>query len=259
MRHDAPAPDPPSGPVGEDGLDIGAFCRQVEAHLCRVNGGHLVRIVGPAFEMVAGWASEGMPLRVVLHGVDRTIARLTAKGPRRRPVRIEFCEADVRDACDQWRRAVGAHAVGAGGAATPGEAASAAPAGRLTSLPKHLERVLVRLSSLAATRPLPAALPAAISEAIAEVDGCLDAARGVRGEARTALLARLAGVEQTLTEAAVAALTAGQRQQLDDQVQRELAPYRSQMPAPAFRDAQQALLGELTRRHFGLPQVRLDG
>ncbi len=41
---------------------------------------------------------RALPLRVVLHGVDRTVARLTAKGPRRRPVRIEFCEADVRDA-----------------------------------------------------------------------------------------------------------------------------------------------------------------
>src|SRR6187549_31862 len=104
--------------------DIGAFCRAVEAHLCRVNGGHLVRIVGPAFELVAGWAKEGLPLRVVLHGVDRTVARLTAKGPRRRPVRIEFCEADVRDATDQWRRAVGVHA-----AATQAATASSAVAG----------------------------------------------------------------------------------------------------------------------------------
>ena len=34
-------------------IDIGAFCRAVEAHLCRVNGGHLVRIVGPAFDVAA--------------------------------------------------------------------------------------------------------------------------------------------------------------------------------------------------------------
>ena len=114
--------------------DIGDFCRAVEAHLCRVNGGHLVRIVGPAFDLVAGWAREGMPLRVVLHGVDRTVARLTAKGPRRRPVRIEFCEADVRDASDQWRRAVGVHAL----TRDAGPTSSAdvdAPALRLPSLP----------------------------------------------------------------------------------------------------------------------------
>ena len=257
MRSDAPRPSGDATATGEDTVDVGAFCRQVEAHLCRVNGGHLVRIVGPAFELVAGWASEGMPLRVVLHGVDRTIARLTAKGPRRRPVRIEFCEADVRDAYDQWRRAVGARAVVAG---PIGAAEAPAPAvSRVPSLPKHLERVLVRLSSVAATRPVPVSLAAAISEAIVETDRCLDAARGARGEVRSALLERLTGIERALTTAAVAALTAADRQRIDDQVQRELAPYRQQMPAPAFHDAQQALLGDLTRRHFTLPQVRLDG
>ena len=102
-QHAVP-PDPP------DGQDIGEFCRQVEAHLCRVNGGHHVRIVGPAFELVSGWVQEGIPLRVALHGIDRTVTRLTARGSRRRPVRIEFCDADVRDAFDQWRKAVGVHA-----------------------------------------------------------------------------------------------------------------------------------------------------
>ena len=122
MTHDSDTP--PSV-----GVDIGAFCREVEAHLCRVNGGHLVRIVGPAFELVSGWAKEGMPLRIVLHGVDRTVTRLTAKGPRRRPVRIEFCEADVRDAYDQWRRAVGVRAATAEtGIATSVESAEAVDA-----------------------------------------------------------------------------------------------------------------------------------
>ena len=239
-------------------VDVGAFCRQVEAHLCRVNGGHLVRIVGPAFELVSGWASEGMPLRVVLHGVDRTIARLTAKGPRRRPVRVEFCEADVRDAYDQWRRAVGAHAVQAGAAATAEAPPSVSP-GRVPSLPKHIERALVRLSTVSATSTLPQALAEALAVAITEVDACLDPARGARGEARSAIVERLAVVETTLTASAVAALAPDDRQRLDAQVERELSPYRAQMPAEAFRDARHALLGDLTRRHFALPQVRLDG
>ena len=46
-------------------VDIGEYCRQVEDHLTRVNGGHLVRIVGPGFELVRGWANEGIPLSVV--------------------------------------------------------------------------------------------------------------------------------------------------------------------------------------------------
>ena len=48
-----------------------------------------------------------MPLKVACAGIDRYFERYYRKGPRRRPVRIEFCEADVLDAFDDWRRAVG--------------------------------------------------------------------------------------------------------------------------------------------------------
>ena len=54
-----------------------------------------------------GWANQGVPIKIACHGIDRYFERYYAKGPRRRPVRIEFCEADVLDAFDEWRRAVG--------------------------------------------------------------------------------------------------------------------------------------------------------
>ena len=75
--------------------DPAEYARQVESYLCRKNGGHLIRVVGPAFELVSGWASAGVPLKVALRGIDRCCARLEARGPRRRPIRVEFCEADV--------------------------------------------------------------------------------------------------------------------------------------------------------------------
>ncbi len=90
-------------------MDIDAYCRDIEAHLCRRNAGHLVRISGPAFDMVRGWAQRGIPFKVAQQGIDRYIDRVNARGPRRRPARIEFCEADVLDAFDAWRRAVGIH------------------------------------------------------------------------------------------------------------------------------------------------------
>ena len=49
----------------------GAYCREIETYLCRRNGGHLIRIVGPAFERVCGWAEAGVPLQVVVEGIDR--------------------------------------------------------------------------------------------------------------------------------------------------------------------------------------------
>ena len=94
-------------PAAEHDEDAGAYCRAIEAHLCRKNDGHLIRISGPAFDLVRGWAEQGIPLRVATSGIDRTFERYYAKGPRRRPVHITFCEADVLEAFDAWRRATG--------------------------------------------------------------------------------------------------------------------------------------------------------
>src|SRR6266550_6429328 len=90
-----------------DETGLADYCRQLEDYLCRKNEGHLIRIVGPAFDQVCGWAARGIPLKLAMSGVDRYFDRYYAKGPRRRPVRIEFCEADVLDVFDEWRRSVG--------------------------------------------------------------------------------------------------------------------------------------------------------
>jgi len=112
-----------------------------------------VRIVGPAFEKVCGWAEIGIPLKVAFRGIDQYCERYYVKGPRRRPVRIEHCEADILDLFDHWRRAVGVPA-----AAVPeerdAEAGDESPR-RHGGLPRHLERVLARLSDCARAGPCP--------------------------------------------------------------------------------------------------------
>jgi hypothetical protein len=75
-------------------IDVGDYCRRVEDHLARVNLGHLVRIVGPGFELVRRWAEMGVPLSAVYRGIDMKAER-HREGQARRPLRIEFCEPDV--------------------------------------------------------------------------------------------------------------------------------------------------------------------
>jgi hypothetical protein len=73
-------------------VNYSEYCRELERYLCQKNGGHLIRIVGPAFEQVRGWADAGVPLAIAFRGVDRYCDRQKAKATsRRRPVRIEFC------------------------------------------------------------------------------------------------------------------------------------------------------------------------
>src|SRR5438046_3171703 len=82
------------------------YCREIEAYLCRKNDGHLIRVTGPSFDLVAGWAERGVPIKVAFKGIDRYFERYYRNGPRRRPVQIDFCEADVLDVFDEWRRAL---------------------------------------------------------------------------------------------------------------------------------------------------------
>ena len=51
-------------------MDPAEYCREIETYLCRKNEGHLIRIVGPAFEKVTGWAEQGVPIAVAFKGID---------------------------------------------------------------------------------------------------------------------------------------------------------------------------------------------
>jgi hypothetical protein len=157
------------------------YCRQLESYLCRKNEGHLIRVVGPAFEQVCGWARRGVPVGVAQRGIDRYFERYYAKGPRRRPVRIEFCEADVLDTFDEWRRALGVP-LAAGGQGAGGEG-EAGPRNKGT-LPAHLERVIARLTAARAGEAR--VLDAELDAIVRELDGMRAAAKGLRGQAREA-------------------------------------------------------------------------
>jgi hypothetical protein len=171
------------------------YCRRLESYLCRKNDGHLIRIVGPAFEQICGWATRGIPITVACRGIDRYFERYYAKGPRRRPVRIEFCEADVLDVFDEWRRAVGVPAVSS-------EEPEHDTSRRHSSLPTHLERVIAKLTALRAGGDR--SLDQPIDAVVRELDAARAGAKGLRGAERDRLLERLRTLERDLVQAALA-------------------------------------------------------
>ena len=229
------------------------YCRDVEAYLCRKNEGHLVRIVGPAFEQVCGWAAQGVPLAIVCRGIDRYVERYYAKGPRRRPVRIEFCEADVLDLFDEWRRSVG---VAASVPSPPdGDEADSGPA-RRESLASHLERVVARLTAMRAGADR--VLDAVVDAVVRELDGARAGARTLRGERRDALLARLHVIDGQLLESARASCDAATLQRLAAEATAQLAPFRSRMAADVYARSHGACVDRLVRDHARLPTVAFD-
>jgi hypothetical protein len=229
----------------------GEYARQVERYLCQKNRGHLVRVVGPAFEMVCGWATTGVPLKIALRGIDRCCERLEARGPRRRPVRIEFCEADVLDAFDDWRRAVGV-------AASAGEDQATEPEPRKPALRAHIERAIARLAHVRGTGKAQSPLHDRIEQLIRELETLAPSAARVRGDARATVVATLARLDVELVEAAVAQLEDGRRSKLREEAGEELAPFGSRMPADAKARAFEAAFERLAREAAGLPDLRYE-
>ena len=244
-------------------MDPGAYCREIETYLCRKNDGHLVRIVGPAFARVCGWAEAGVPLQVVVRGIDRKLERYLAAGRRRRPVRIEHCEADVLDVFEEWRRAVGVtltrdrpgNEAAEGQTAPPGH--DDRPARPRVSLPAHIDRVVARATNQLALREVAPGIHAALEQVIAGLDALRHGARGARGEARARLIAQLAAVDDVLIAAARSAVgpaLAG----VQDAALAELAPFKTRMKEVFYTRALAACTDRLLRERFRLPTVRFD-
>ena len=232
--------------------DTSEYCRQVEAHLCQKNDGHLIRIVGPAFEQVCGWAARGIPLKMAMRGIDRYFERYYAKGARRRPVRVEFCEADVLDVFDEWRRAVGVSASGSEDISGGADGSS----GAAGSLPAHLERIIARLTTLRAGEDR--SLDAPIDAVVRELAAARAKAKTIRGDARDALLDRLRELDASLLDAVRARCDAQAMQQLAAEADEELRPFRARMPAEAYQQSHRACVDRLLRERARLPAISYE-
>jgi len=233
------------------------YCRAIEAYLCRKNDGHLIRIVGPAFEQVLGWAAKGVPLKIACHGIDRYFERYYAKGPRRRPVRVEFCEADVLDAFDEWRRAVG---IGSEPRVALGGTSSSEPTEetvrRHESLPAHLERIIARLTTLRGG--VDRSLDGILDAVIRELDGRSAEAKNIRGDARRAFVERLSAIDAEMLAAVKAQCDKEVLAQLATEAGEELAPFTDRLSSAAFADAQRAAVDRLIRERCRLPVIAFD-
>ncbi len=237
----------PAAPMTTD--EMHAYCREVEAYLCRRNDGHLIRVVGPAFDLVKGWASQGIPLTLVRGAIDRVVERADKRAGRRRPVRIEFCDDEVLDAFARWRRAVGV---------TPVASGEVAGGPKRGSLHAHVERVVVQLAAALGSERAPAALTPAIQAALSALDGVLAASASARGATRDALITTLADIDRALVEAAAAALPAATLAALTAEAAADLAAFRTRLPAAQWDTAVAAARGRVIRAAAGVPVVSFD-
>jgi hypothetical protein len=243
--------------------DLDEYCREIEAYLCRKNDGHLIRIVGPAFEQVSRWAHEGVPIKVAFAGIDRYFERYYRKGPRRRPVRVEFCEADVLDAFDDWRRAVGVALRGSSAGDVTDNSTSAGddgegPGRRRPSLAGHIERVVARLTALRASSQAASPVQDVLEDVVRQLDGLQGNAKRARGETREAMIAHLRVIDQTLMTAVMESIGDEVRAAAEAEAKAALAPFRDRMAPDAYQRARVAAIERHVREHLRLPVIAFE-
>lgn len=240
----------------------------MEAHLTRVNGGHLVRIVGPGFALVREWEAAGIPLSVVQRAIDQKADRHRqgAAGRSGRPLRIEFCDDDVRELFEDWKRAVGIRADPVAHPDAPSDpehpdtvtpGAVEAPSKR-PSLSKHLERVSDRLSRLLGRHDLPESFLDHVNQTISAVAAARDRARHARGAARDEIAAAIRPLDPQLMAAARLLLNAAQLTELQQQAEAELAAFKGRLAGDAWQQALGATMDRLLRERFNLPVIDPD-
>jgi hypothetical protein len=232
---------------------VSEFCAEIETYLCRKNDGHLIRVTGPSFDVVSSWAEQGIPLKVAYEGIDRYFERYYRKGPRRRPVKIDFCDADVLDAFDDWRRAVGVTHAAPARPSDDGEAGDRTSRG--PSLPAHLERVVMRLTAARASGRLGDAFDGLVDRVAQELDAARAESRGLRGDARQELIARLDALDAELVAAVRASMDAAVIAEVAREAAEELASFRQRMTPEAFAKALDGAVVRLVRERFGLPTI----
>jgi hypothetical protein len=239
-------------------LQISDYCRQIEAYLCQKNDGHLVRVVGPSFDVVSGWAERGVPLKMALQGIDRYFERYYRKGPRRRPVKIDFCDADVLDVFDEWRKAVGlpdSRQSTVDSRQSEVGSRQSAEVGSRQSLPAHLERVVLRLTAARVRGTLDPPFDELIDRVARELDIARAKAGGLRGDARQTLVERLAALDRELADRAHSGLDDTIRAEVEREADDELAGFRAAMAPDAFARARAAAIDRLVRERFALPTI----
>jgi hypothetical protein len=175
---------------------------------------------------VVAWHRRGLPLFLVIDTLEEVFREAAARRPPRRPRSLAYCEPAIEEAERGWREAI----VGRRGA--PAAAVDAA------SLARRAKPTL----------DASAAPPELVGHVLAQLER--DAGGPLPAE-------RTAALQRELVDGCAATLEPAERQELEEEVERLVAPYAAGMPAGVRERTRVALRDRLLRRRFRLPDLTL--
>lgn len=203
------------------------------------------------------WKQQGIPLHIVLRGVEKSFDSYEAK-PRKRSVKsLLYCQEEVEAQFAEWVEShVGSAVDGDNSGAEPEPESDKTPFS-FAAITEHLQRSRRALSELAGSRKQEDDL----SETLARVISLLsdiekDFASSTTLDTRR-LEDSLTGLERMLNDAMFSVVSSTELEALKDGVKEQLKPYRNEMEAAVYKQMFENLLLKRLREHFGMPRLSL--
>ena len=199
------------------------------------------------------WKQQGIPLHIVLRGVEKSFDSYEAK-PRKRTVKtLLYCQEEVEAQFAEW---VESH-VGSAGDAPESETESDKTPFSFAAITEHLDRSRNALAELAKSRTQEDDLSEALTRAVALlVDIESDFASSTTLDTRK-LEDSLTGLERMLNDSMFSVATTTTLGELKNGIKEQLKPYRSQMEAAVYKQTFDNLLLKRLREQFGVPRLSL--
>ncbi|GAB4230319.1 MAG: hypothetical protein Kow00109_02020 [Acidobacteriota bacterium] len=212
-----------------------AYFTEVEEYFIRKRGKHL--LVSPLdWCLIEFWKEEGVPLHIVLRGIDRSFENAERRA-RRPPTTLAYCHPAVMEAFAEYREAgIGGEETGFGDRVSAGQIVTFLD--RLLRLLEGREEGACRLAAgrLAALR--------------SELEG----RREVSGRR---LEQELAGIAEDLAESLWKSVGTAERKRLQQRLREELQPYRKHLAKEALAVLRKRHRDRLVLECFGLPSFSL--
>jgi hypothetical protein len=242
------------------------FFTEVEDTFVRRRAKHLL-LSSIDWALIESWKEMGIPLHVVLRGIEKAFDSWEAK-PRKRSVKtLLYCQEEVEAQYAEWLESrVGAadeESSDVGSDVGTGSSAGSAPN---ASLPFPRADILAHLGTarakIAATAELRSATGADdISESLARAAALLEDLEKEFAEAAQPdaqkLEVSLTGIERMLSDALRASAPPGVLESITSEIKKQLRPYRSHMETAMYEQTLDNLLLKRLREQFGVPRLSL--
>ncbi len=231
-----------------DAFNYFNYYTEIEEYFWQKRGAHLL-VSTLDWAVIESWQKAGVPLEIVLKGIDRAFERYDTKR-RGRPIKsLLYCVDAVADVAEEAKEAAAGR--GPGGTAERPAPFHAGEIGRFLRANGAALREAAQRENV----------KAALAETLVEVAAALEA---LAAQPATDTSTQLEDLERHLTvfeEKILAALTqaapAATLVELRREVERSLAPYRRKMRAEQLAMIEKQFLQKRLFEHYRLPRLSL--